>query len=52
MNKVAERKQLISALFEKHREIKIVAEKMGLSRTQLHRWMKKNGAIMKIDWEK
>ena len=50
MKNTAERKILISALFEKHQEITKVASEMGLSRTHLHRFMKKNGAIMRIEW--
>jgi transcriptional regulator of acetoin/glycerol metabolism len=46
-----ERKKLISALFLKQQELIAVAKEMGLSRIQLYRWMKKNGAIMKIEWE-
>ena len=47
---VTERKLLISALFEKHQELKKVAAEMGMSRIQLWRFMKNNGAIMKIEW--
>ena len=48
--KTRERKLLISALFEKHQELKKVAAEMGMSRIQLWRFMKNNGAIMKIEW--
>lgn len=48
---VENRKNKISSLFAENQSISITAGALGLSRTQLHRWMKKHHATMRIDWE-